>query len=443
MQSNSRTKQCVCFQVNLQLKEGPNDVVFSVTTQYQGTCRCHGTIYLWSWDDKIIISDIDGTITRCLKLHSSVLNVKTSQSGSSWPPIVINPRLLILCHAVGQTLWVTSSPRWVKIGPTRVSQASTTKSACECELQMCTKGPCCREQSYSTLLSSLRNGYKFMYCSARAIGMADMTRGYLHWVNERGTVLPKGPVLLSPSSLFSAFHRSENTKSPPVSNTKRSNFPSALRVQGGHWEKTRKVQDRVSDGHKAAFLSEHGAFLRRVWQQSHGEYSVCRPNSNLHLCFGRGGWGCVCGFRTCTPIKRWAFPSTEYSRSTRRGSWYRNTPKPTFPRKRCFLFVCFWTCFLFIESCKWRCLTRNSSSPSQLRASVRGGRPHFPIAGSGRGGSVSRVWPIRTLQVLGPRKSRRCNCGKRSTASWDRLRWTRDATEDEAFLPTAGFKTPD
>lgn len=48
-----------------------------------------------------------------------------------------------------------------------------------------------------------------MYCSARAIGMADMTRGYLHWVNERGTMLPMGPVLLSPSSLFSALHRSD------------------------------------------------------------------------------------------------------------------------------------------------------------------------------------------------------------------------------------------
>lgn len=53
----------------------------------------------------------------------------------------------------------------------------------------------------------IRNGYKFLYCSARAIGMADMTRGYLHWVNERGTMLPMGPVLLSPSSLFSALHR--------------------------------------------------------------------------------------------------------------------------------------------------------------------------------------------------------------------------------------------
>lgn len=44
---------------SLKLKNGPNDVVFSVTTQYQGTCRCEGTIYLWNWDDKVIISDID------------------------------------------------------------------------------------------------------------------------------------------------------------------------------------------------------------------------------------------------------------------------------------------------------------------------------------------------------------------------------------------------
>lgn len=52
-----------------------------------------------------------------------------------------------------------------------------------------------------------RNGYKFLYCSARAIGMADMTRGYLQWVNDGGTILPRGPLMLSPSSLFSAFHR--------------------------------------------------------------------------------------------------------------------------------------------------------------------------------------------------------------------------------------------
>uniref|UniRef100_A0A3Q3N2I3 phosphatidate phosphatase n=1 Tax=Mastacembelus armatus TaxID=205130 RepID=A0A3Q3N2I3_9TELE len=136
---------------SLQLKEGPNEVVFSVTTQYQGTCRCHGTIYLWSWDDKIVISDIDGTITR-----SDTLGHILPTLGKDWT----HQGITQLYHRVSQ------------------------------------------------------NGYKLMYCSARAIGMADMTRGYLHWVNERGTMLPMGPVLLSPSSLFSAFHREVIEKKP-------------------------------------------------------------------------------------------------------------------------------------------------------------------------------------------------------------------------------------
>ncbi|XP_037343127.2 phosphatidate phosphatase LPIN1 isoform X2 [Pungitius pungitius] len=135
----------------LQLKEGPNDVVFSVTTQYQGTCRCRGTIYLWSWDDKIVISDIDGTITR-----SDTLGHILPTLGKDWT----HQGIARLYHKVSL------------------------------------------------------NGYKFMYCSARAIGMADMTRGYLHWVNERGTMLPIGPVLLSPSSLFSALHREVIEKKP-------------------------------------------------------------------------------------------------------------------------------------------------------------------------------------------------------------------------------------
>uniref|UniRef100_A0A7N8XEZ0 phosphatidate phosphatase n=1 Tax=Mastacembelus armatus TaxID=205130 RepID=A0A7N8XEZ0_9TELE len=137
--------------LSLQLQDGPNDVVFSVTTQYQGTCRCQGTIYLWNWDDKIIISDIDGTITR-----SDTLGHILPTLGKDWT----HQGIAQLYHKVSQ------------------------------------------------------NGYKFLYCSARAIGMADMTRGYLNWVNERGTMLPMGPVLLSPSSLFSALHRSVIEKKP-------------------------------------------------------------------------------------------------------------------------------------------------------------------------------------------------------------------------------------
>ena len=78
-----------CGQVSLHLKDGPNDVVFSVTTQYQGTCRCQGTIYLWSWDDRIVISDIDGTITRCVcvRVHACVC-------------VLFSPMLTLTCPSV-------------------------------------------------------------------------------------------------------------------------------------------------------------------------------------------------------------------------------------------------------------------------------------------------------------------------------------------------------
>ncbi|XP_073535215.1 phosphatidate phosphatase LPIN2 isoform X2 [Phyllobates terribilis] len=135
----------------LNLRDGPNDIMFSITTQYQGTCRCEGTIYLWSWNDKIIISDIDGTITK-----SDALGQILPQLGKDWT----HQGIAKLYHSIHE------------------------------------------------------NGYKFLYCSARAIGMADMTRGYLSWVNDRGTILPRGPLMLSPSSLFSAFHREVIEKKP-------------------------------------------------------------------------------------------------------------------------------------------------------------------------------------------------------------------------------------
>ncbi|KAM9774764.1 phosphatidate phosphatase LPIN2-like isoform 2-T2 [Syngnathus typhle] len=135
----------------LKLKAGPNDVTFSITTQYQGTCRCQGTIYLWDWSDQVVISDIDGTITK-----SDVFGHILPQLGKDWT----HEGIAKLYHSVHQ------------------------------------------------------NGYKFLYCSARAIGMADMTRGYLQRVNDRGTLLPRGPLLLAPSSLLSAFHREMIEKKP-------------------------------------------------------------------------------------------------------------------------------------------------------------------------------------------------------------------------------------
>ena len=52
-----------------------------------------------------------------------------------------------------------------------------------------------------------RNGYKFLYLSARAIGQSQLTRDYIRSVRQSNITLPDGPLLLSPSSLMSAFHK--------------------------------------------------------------------------------------------------------------------------------------------------------------------------------------------------------------------------------------------
>jgi len=135
----------------LPLKEGANDVVFSVTTSYQGTTRAEASIFLWNYDDKLIISDIDGTITR-----SDVLGQIMPLVGKDW------------------------------------SQDGIT----------------------SLYRHIVENGYRIIYLSARAIGQAGITRSYLQSIRQESHCLPNGPLLLSPSSLFLAFHREVIEKKP-------------------------------------------------------------------------------------------------------------------------------------------------------------------------------------------------------------------------------------
>ena len=132
-------------QEKMHLREGANIATFSVTTQYQGTAKCDAHIFLWNWYDKLIISDIDGTITR-----SDVLGHVLPLVGKDWSQIGI-----------------------------------------------------------TTLYNEIsRNGYKFIYLSARAIGQSAMTRAYLRSVTQANNQkLPDGPLLLSPSSRVSAFHK--------------------------------------------------------------------------------------------------------------------------------------------------------------------------------------------------------------------------------------------
>lgn len=129
---------------SLNLKPNGNEIAFSVTTAFQGTTVSRSNIYLWKWSDKIIISDIDGTITR-----SDVLGHVLPYFGKDW------------------------------------AQAGVT-------------------QLFTNIES---NGYKFLYLSARAIGQAKGTREYLRDLRQNDVGLPDGPLLLSPTSLISAFHR--------------------------------------------------------------------------------------------------------------------------------------------------------------------------------------------------------------------------------------------
>lgn len=135
----------------LNLRAGVNEIVYSVTTQFQGTKKCTSHIYLWRYDDKIIVSDIDGTITK-----SDVLGQILPIIGRDW------------------------------------SQSGVA-------------------QLYTSIHT---NGYKFLYLSARAIGQSKVTKDLLKSIKQEVHVLPEGPLLLSPTSLVSAFHREVIEKKP-------------------------------------------------------------------------------------------------------------------------------------------------------------------------------------------------------------------------------------
>ncbi|KRY71395.1 Phosphatidate phosphatase LPIN3 [Trichinella pseudospiralis] len=141
---------------SLPLKPGTNKARFSVTTKYQGTCICECYIFVWKWDDKVVVSDIDGTITK-----SDVL---------------------------GQILPIMGG-QWAQSG---VAQLFTR---------------------------IVDNNYRILYLSARAIGQSTWTKNYLNSVVQDRLYLPDGPLLLSPTSLISALHREIIEKKPEVFKT--------------------------------------------------------------------------------------------------------------------------------------------------------------------------------------------------------------------------------
>lgn len=128
----------------LNLNSGSNEIVYSVTTALQGTTRITSYIFLWNYDDKVVVSDIDGTITK----------------SDVW----------------GQVLPIFGRD-WTQTG-------------------------------VADLFSAIdRNRYKFIYLSARAIGQSGITRSLLNNINQGGLTLPNGPLLVTPTSLIAAFQK--------------------------------------------------------------------------------------------------------------------------------------------------------------------------------------------------------------------------------------------
>ncbi|RMZ99432.1 phosphatidate phosphatase LPIN3 [Brachionus plicatilis] len=136
---------------NLKLRPGLNQIKYSVTTALQGTTKINSYIFLWNYDDKIIVSDIDGTITK----------------SDVW----------------GQVLPLFGRD-WTQTGVADLFTAIE------------------------------KNEYKFIYLSARAIGQSTTTRNLLTNVNQNGFKLPYGPLLITPTSLFTAFHKEVIERKP-------------------------------------------------------------------------------------------------------------------------------------------------------------------------------------------------------------------------------------
>ncbi|XP_024013238.1 phosphatidate phosphatase PAH2 isoform X2 [Eutrema salsugineum] len=131
---------------SLKLKEGMNSVTFTFSTNI-----VDARIYLWKWNARIVVSDVDGTITR-----SDVL-------GQFMPLVGVD---------------------WSQTGVTHLFSAVK------------------------------ENGYQLIFLSARAISQASVTRQFLVNLKQDGKALPDGPVVISPDGLFPSLFREVIRRAP-------------------------------------------------------------------------------------------------------------------------------------------------------------------------------------------------------------------------------------
>lgn len=132
----------------LELKPGENSLSFTVNK-----ATCSAFMYLWKYDTPVVISDIDGTITKSDALGH-------------------------LFHRIGRD--------WTHAGVAKL---------------------------YSDIVA---NGYNIMYLTSRSVGQADTTRDYLAGIVQDGYRLPRGPTILSPDRTMAALRREIYLRKPQV-----------------------------------------------------------------------------------------------------------------------------------------------------------------------------------------------------------------------------------
>ncbi|KAK1301279.1 hypothetical protein QJS10_CPB12g01626 [Acorus calamus] len=136
---------------SLNLKDGRNVITFNFSTAMLGRQQVDARIYLWKWNTRIVISDVDGTITK-----SDVLGQFMPLVGRDWSQIGV-----------------------------------------------------------AHFFSAIKeNGYQFLFLSARAFCQAYLTRQFLFNLKQDGKALPDGPVVISPDGLFPSLFREVIRRAP-------------------------------------------------------------------------------------------------------------------------------------------------------------------------------------------------------------------------------------
>jgi phosphatidate phosphatase LPIN len=118
-----------------------------------GRATCPAVMYYWTAEVPIVISDIDGTITKSDALGH-------------------------LLNMVGRD--------WTHLGVAKL---------------------------YTEIVG---NGYNILYLTSRSVGQADTTRAYLAGINQEGWKLPKGPVIMSPDRTIAALRREVYLRKPEL-----------------------------------------------------------------------------------------------------------------------------------------------------------------------------------------------------------------------------------